>query len=190
VTVGGRPGRSRARYAAPDTPPPAPSAVHPATLAAAELLRDCVETRTRRGGPGGQHRNKVETAVVLAHRPTGLVAEGSERRSQAENRASALRRLRLRLALEHRTPAAPEPSALWRSRSRGRRLVVAAEHDDYPALVAEALDRLEAGGGQVSPVAAALDVTTSQFVGLFRKASAAWVALADARRRHGLAPLE
>lgn len=164
--------------------------MHPATLAAAELLRDCVETRTRRGGPGGQHRNKVETAVVLAHRPTGLVAEGSERRSQAENRASALRRLRLRLALEHRTPAAPEPSALWRSRSRGRRLVVAAEHDDYPALVAEALDRLEAGGGQVSPVAAALDVTTSQFVGLFRKASAAWVALADARRRHGLAPLE
>lgn len=66
--------------------------MHPACLPAAELLAAHDETRTRRSGPGGQHRNKVETAVVLLHQPTGIKAEASERRSKAENRRVALRR--------------------------------------------------------------------------------------------------
>jgi hypothetical protein len=163
--------------------------MHPAALPPDDLLRDCHESRTRRGGPGGQHRNKVETAVVLVHHPTGIVAEASERRSQAENRAAAIRRLRVRLALEHRTTPAAEPSALWRSRSHGGRLAVATDHDDYPALLAEALDRLEAAGGRVAPVATLLGVSTSQLVGLFRQLPAAWTTLNDTRRRHGIAPL-
>ena len=73
--------------------------MHPAALPDDDLLSICNETRTRRGGPGGQHRNKVETAVVLQHRPTGLNAEANERRSQADNRRVALQRLRLRLAI-------------------------------------------------------------------------------------------
>jgi hypothetical protein len=163
--------------------------MHPAALPPDDLLGDCDESRTRRGGPGGQHRNKVETAVVLVHRPTGIVAGASERRSQVENRAAAVRRLRVRLALEHRTAPAAEPSALWRSRAHGGRLAVATDHDDYPALVAEALDRLEAAGGRVAPVATLLGVSTSQLVGLFRQVPAAWTTLNDTRRRHGIAPL-
>ena len=56
--------------------------VHPASLDVQRLLVDCESRRERRGGPGGQHRNKVETAVVLRHLPTGIVAEANERRSQ------------------------------------------------------------------------------------------------------------
>lgn len=165
--------------------------MHPAALPPAELLKQTTETRTRRSGPGGQHRNKTETAVVLVHRPTGISAEGSERRSQAENRAIALKRLRLKLALEHRTPALTSgPSSRWRSRTRGRHLVISSSHDDYPALVAEALDQLQRTGWQIAPAAEFLGVTTSQLVGLFKKAPAAWVALNQSRATMGMPPLK
>src|SRR5262245_20365280 len=71
-----------------------------------ELLAECQVTHTRRSGPGGQHRNKVATAVVLAHLPTGLQAEASERRSQRDNLRMAVRRLRREIALRCRVTAA------------------------------------------------------------------------------------
>src|SRR5262249_15351793 len=71
------------------------AAIHPAALPVEELLADCDVRRTRRSGPGGQRRNKVETAVTIVHRPTTISAEASERRSQAENCTLALFRLRL-----------------------------------------------------------------------------------------------
>lgn len=164
--------------------------MHPAALDPAALLAACRETRTKRSGPGGQHRNKTETALVLTHVPTGIVAEASERRSQAENRGMALWRLRLRLAIEHRLP--PDlggPSMRWKARSRGGRLLVNSEHDDYPPLVAEALDHLAAAKGDVPIAASQLGVTATQFVRLFKKQPAAWTALAACRRGHGLPPL-
>lgn len=165
--------------------------MHPAALPSDALLAQCRETRTKRSGPGGQHRNKTETAIVLTHLPTGLTAEASERRSQAENRRMALWRLRLRLALELRLPPDPAgPSTLWKARSRGGRLTVSPEHGDYPPLIAEALDRLAALQGDVPFSADQLGVTATQFVRLFKKQPAAWTALAALRGRHRLPPLK
>jgi protein subunit release factor B len=62
-----------------------------------ELLAQCDVQAHRAGGPGGQHRNKAETAVRLVHRPTGIVAEGKDQRSRAQNLASAVGRLREKL---------------------------------------------------------------------------------------------
>lgn len=165
--------------------------MHPAALDSADLLKQVTETRTKRSGPGGQHRNKVETAVILVHRPTGISAEASERRSQAENRAVALKRLRLKLAVEHRTPADPSrPSELWRSRVRGRQLLISASHDDYPALVAEALDRLQEVGFEIAPAALKLGVSNTQLAGLFKKCPVGWVALNKHRAAAGLPALK
>lgn len=163
--------------------------MHPAALDDQTLLDACDETHTRRGGPGGQHRNKVQTAVILRHRPTGVRAEAAERRSQAENRAVALRRLRLRLALEHREPAGDGVSPLWTARVRDGRLAVAIGHRDWPALLAEALDRLHVEGYRTAAAAAALGVSTSQLIGLLRRSAAAWTALNAARTAAGLSRL-
>lgn len=87
--------------------------------AAVRLLAECVVTTFRASGPGGQHRNRRESAVRLRHVPTGLVVIASERRSQHQNKAVALERLARRLAERRRrrkTRVATRPTAAARER--------------------------------------------------------------------------
>ena len=81
------------------------------------LLAECDTKRQKRSGPGGQHRNKVETAVILTHRPTQIQGQASEQRSQEQNRRVALFRLRLNLALQFLCEVTNTiPSELWQQR--------------------------------------------------------------------------
>ena len=61
------------------------------------LLGQCEVQAHRASGPGGQHRNKSETAIRLVHLPSGVTAEGKDERSQTQNRRIALERLREKL---------------------------------------------------------------------------------------------
>ena len=54
---------------------------------------DFDESFARSGGPGGQHVNKVSTAVTLRHRPSGLAVTAQDSRSQSMNRELARGRL-------------------------------------------------------------------------------------------------
>jgi hypothetical protein len=143
---------------------------HPAAIEVEKLAAQCEIRRTRRSGPGGQNRNKVETAVVVVHGPSGVHAEASERRSQGENHRVALFRLRVNLALEVRRPLDPEgsPSRLWRARCRGGRIIVSADHDDFPAILAEALDVLAACSMDPRASAARLGCTPTQLIRLLK----------------------
>ncbi len=167
---------------------------HPAGLDPDDLLKQCTTRRYKASGPGGQHRNKVETAIELTHTPTGISAAATERRSQKDNQRMALKRLRLKLAIEFRPPhprksAAPEspidptnpdelpgfplPSQLWRSRLKDKRIVLSADHADFPPLLAEALDTLAACAHDLPKSAAILGTTSSQLIKLLQKEPAA-----------------
>jgi hypothetical protein len=163
--------------------------MHPAQYPIDALLAECEVRRTRRGGPGGQHRNKVESAIELTHTPTGVAAEGTERRSQHENLAVAVGRLRVRLAIAVRTAPADEPTALWGRRRDGQNLKVSVDHDDFPALLAEALDNLACLKDDDSAAAAKLGVTRTQLVKLIAAEPAALQALNRRRAERGLRAL-
>ena len=151
------------------------------------LLRLCCEERYRSGGPGGQRRNKVATAVRLLHQPSGLSAHAQDSRSTQENRLRALRRLRERIALELRAPldlASPAlPPELVAQRGPNGALAVNQRNPAYPIVLATALDALAAADGSYARAARALGITTSQLLRFLRSDREAWRAVESARGR-------
>jgi hypothetical protein len=165
---------------------------HPVQQPVDKLLRECAVRHERRRGPGGQHRNKTESAVVLLHTPTGIEGQAAERRSQHDNHRMAIARLRVNIALAVRTASLAEaaPTALWKSRCHGGRIGCNPEHEDFAPLLAEALDVIHSKNGHVAGAAEQLGVTASQLVKFFKHEHRALLIVNEERRRLGLRPLE
>jgi protein subunit release factor B len=115
---------------------------------------DLEETFARSSGPGGQHVNKVSTAVTLRHQPSGLSVTVQDSRSQAVNRKLARERLldAISNALEERRAEeiaarekvrrgkSPRPAALKRKileekrrRSELKRQRAKSKSENYPS---------------------------------------------------------
>src|SRR5512146_167486 len=91
-----------------------------------ELLAQCDVDTFRSGGPGGQHQNVTDSGVRLRHRATGVTVTCRARRSQSQNKAECLRRLRERLAAlayeaPPRRPTRPSSAAIERRLSEKAR---------------------------------------------------------------------
>ena len=152
--------------------------VHPVELAEPMFLRQVEFRFGRRRGPGGQHRNKVETAVVARHRPTGVEAEANRRRSQAENRTTAIRKLRLELALQFRLPdrARSFPSPTWKQYHSAGGIRVAETNRDFAVVVAELFDCLAAHNGRLDEAARHLGASTGQLLRFLKRHKRLWQA--------------
>ncbi len=165
---------------------------HPAGQDNDALLTQCELVRGRTSGPGGQHRNRVATEVVLHHKPTGITARAGERRSPETNKKVAVGRLRYTLAVEVRTsiPAGEARTALWAQRcSKSGRIVCSATHRDHATLIAEALDVIAACNWDTKRAAVRLGCTQTQMVRMLADHPPALAKLNTERTDRGMRPL-
>lgn len=156
------------------------------------LLDACRVETYRASGPGGQHRNKRDSAVRLTHEPTGVRVTATERRSQHENRRVAVHRLRKAIALQVRAPAdptAPPTGSLATALAEARWPRLKIESEPWLLAAAHVLDRLESAEGKVSDAAAGLGVSTASLGKFLSLDSDLWQEANRLRRRFGHAPL-
>jgi hypothetical protein len=162
------------------------------------LLSQCAVDTYRASGPGGQKRNKTSSAVRIRHPPSGLIVIAEESRSQHENRARALRRLRQALYLKVRqelraedlTPeriaALPDFAA---ARDGSGRLHIGQRDVRFWPAVGVVLDVLLATAARVSEAAAAVGVSTANLIDFLRGDDKVWEQANQLRQRFGHPPL-
>ena len=159
------------------------------------LIAQCEVDRYRASGPGGQHRNKTDSAVRLRHRLTGVTAIGEDSRSQVENKVHAVRRLRQNLALEVREPVTLDgftPSPRLAAFVAGGTAPLGARTrltGEYWAAIGELLDLLVAGELEIGTTAQRLGITTGAMSKLLLHDDAVARTVNDLRRARGMRPL-
>jgi hypothetical protein len=145
-----------------------------------QLLADCFVDTYRASGPGGQKRNKTSSAVRLRHTPSGLIVIAEESRSQHENKARAIRRLRRELVLQVREPfVAGRPLDLDLGRKDER----------FWPTAGVVLDALDTHTARVSDAAADLGTTTARVIAFLQIDEKLWQRANELRRGHGRKPL-
>ena len=168
----------------------------------AALLAQCDVHTYRASGPGGQHRNKVSSAVRLRHRPTAIWAQAQDSRLQQSNRRTALRRLRMNIACQHRRRLDAEPPHLPAvvaeclvSARRGaggtaaRRLAVGRKDTRFWAVAAFVLDALDAHTARLAETAELLGITTGNLVSFLKSDRHLLAATQTLRQTHNQKPL-
>ncbi|MFO0877309.1 MAG: peptide chain release factor-like protein [Gemmataceae bacterium] len=147
------------------------------------LLAQCEVDLYRASGPGGQKRNKTSSAVRIRHPASSLLVIAEESRSQHENRARALRRLRQALYLKLREPLAPEdltPERLAEhpefgpARDAEGRLHLGVRDPRFWPAVGVVLDVLQAVEARLSDAARILGTTTGNLGDFLRSDDKLW----------------
>ena len=173
-----------------------------------ELLAQCDVHIYKASGPGGQHRNKVSSAVRLRHRPSGISATANDSRSQHSNRKLAMQRLRMNIALKLRRSAEGNAEA---SQAGGEadmsrpavlaecmhvatkgpgaglaRLTIGKKNPRFWQVAAYLLDILDEEEGRLSSAGDRLGITTGNLTAAFKSQRHLLAEVQKIRKRHGL----
>ena len=147
-------------------------------LSDAELLQLC-RTDTMRGtGPGGQKRNKTESAARVTHMESGISAFDDQTRSQHQNRHRALAKLRNELAIKMRQPAQAWTEPL-----------PALKSPIYPLWLACVFDALHASDFGLAEAAAILHSSSGRLSKDLARDPRACQIINQERQKRGLDPL-
>ncbi|MCQ2124084.1 MAG: peptide chain release factor-like protein [Fibrobacter sp.] len=145
-----------------------------------ELLRACTLKGYQGSGPGGQHRNKTNTGVLLTLREFNLEIKSCEGRSALENKTHALHRMQMALALQVREePANPE------MRFPGSNGHIQPSNPQFPLFIAHVFDIMCSKGGDTKAAAAAFGISPSALVKILRQDKACAAKLQGNRQENG-----
>ncbi|HYV34506.1 MAG TPA: peptide chain release factor-like protein [Gemmataceae bacterium] len=163
-----------------------------------QLLAQCEVDTYRASGPGGQKRNKTSSAVRIRHPPSGLMVIAEESRSQHQNRAKALERLRQAFFLWIREDIAQSDLRLdalevregYRAaRDKHGRLDLGKRDVRFWPAVGVVLDVLQAHEARVSEAAKTLGVSTANLLTFLQTSPKVWEQANILRARFGHKPL-
>ena len=146
-----------------------------------ELSALCRLEFSRGSGNGGQKRNKSSSAArgVLLE-DERFAAEDCSERSQHQNRARALWKLRRLIAFEVRSAPATPPE----------RIECSMTHEEYPLNLAHLFDILEEQNYDHKSAASLCGVTTTAFLKLLKRDDEAWTKVNAAREKRNLYKLK
>lgn len=155
-----------------------------------DLISQCEVDTYRASGPGGQKRNKTSSAVRLRHLPTGLIVIAEESRSQHENKAKAVQRLRRAMYLIIREPVIPQNPELLQALDSDNRLNLPSTRNAkfWPAAAA-VLDILAESQAQVSTAAEIIGTTTANLITFLEMDPHLWQEANRMRNMNGLSTL-
>ena len=168
------------------------------SLTEEQLLAQCEVDTYRASGPGGQKRNKTSSAVRLRHPPTGLIVIAEESRSQHENKAKALARLRQALFLQLRdewsvdalmTEAVARHPDYRDALDAAGRLHMSVKNPRFWPAVGVVLDVLAAVEARVADAAALLGISTGNLIDFLQTDPKVWQEANRLRGVFGQKPL-
>lgn len=145
-----------------------------------EFIKYCLIDFYKARGPGGQKKNKTESAVRLTLKNSSISATASEDRQQSVNKTRAIKRLKLQIAFELRQT--PEK---WLGQ-----LDMNPSNKKYPLFCAVLFDHLEMQNWQVSTVSEIYNISTSKLIKIISKNDNVWQRINNERQKLGLKPLK
>ena len=156
------------------------------------LLEQCEWAGLRKGGPGGQRRNKAETGVRLEHVPTGVRVEAHDERTQKRNKELAVKRLRKEIAVAVREDIhswADMDASMTEALARVVERKVGPKNEKFADGIGPLLDLLEALNGAVGDVANELGTSTGNLSKVVSSDKDLLEAVNRIRKHNGFKPL-